>query len=78
MVYGFLLGSFRLMALHQNFFLVGVVEFILGFLLLCHCYKSKLRIANNSGKSTEIEVPFLESKKIKKVSKKINNQIINF
>ena len=69
--------SFRLIA-SSNFFVVGVVELILGFLLLCHRYKSKLKITNNSGKSTEIEVPFLESKKIQKVSRKVNDQIINF
>jgi hypothetical protein len=70
-------GSFRLIA-SSNFFVVGVVELILGFLLLCHCYKSKIKIVNNSGKSTEIEVPFIEGNKIQKVSREVNNQVINY
>lgn len=70
-------GSFRLI-LSSDFFIVGIIEFIIGLLLLCHCYKSKLKIVNNSGKSNEIEVPFIESKKIKKVTREINNQIVHF
>ena len=70
-------GSFRLMT-SSNFLVLGVIEFILGFLLLCHCYKSKIKIVNNSGKSTEIEVPFIEGNKIQKVSREVNNQVINY
>jgi len=70
-------GSFRLI-LSSNFFELGIIELIIGLLLLGHCYKSKLKIVNNSGKSTEIEVPFFEGKKIQKVSKEVNNQVINY
>ncbi|WP_048882940.1 hypothetical protein [Bacillus sp. 445_BSPC] len=70
-------GSFRLM-LSPELFTLGVIELITGFLLLCHCSKSKLKIISNSGQSTEIEVPFIESKKINKVTREVNNQIINF
>lgn len=70
-------GSFRLM-LSPDFFTFGLIELIIGVLFLFHCSKSKLKIISNSGESTEIEVPFIESKKVSKVAREINNQVINF
>jgi hypothetical protein len=53
----------------------GIIEFLIGFLLLIHSYKSKLKITSNSGAITEIVVPIFESKKIKRVSREINKQL---
>lgn len=70
------LGSFRLMQ-SSAFLNLGVIELIIGFLFLLHSYKSTLKIVNNSGRTTNIEVFFLEGKKINVISRELNNQIIN-
>lgn len=51
-------GSFRLLA-STTFFWLGIIEFVLGVLLLAHFYKAKLKIINNSRRNTEVEVSFL-------------------
>jgi hypothetical protein len=52
-------GSFRLIQ-SPPFFKFGMGELIVGFLFLLHSYKSTLKIVNNSGRSTNIEVSFFE------------------
>jgi hypothetical protein len=70
-------GSFRLIQ-SPPFFKFGMIELIVGFLFLLHSYKSTLKIVNNSGQSTNIEVSFLESKKINAISRELNNQVANY
>ena len=67
-------SSFRII-LYPDFYLLGIIELIIGFLLLCHCYKAKLKIVTNGGQSTEIKVPIFESRKINRITKEINNQL---
>lgn len=55
-----------------------MIELIVGFLFLLHSYKSTLKIVNNSGRSTTIEVSFIESKKINAISRELNNQVANY
>ncbi|MED4587683.1 hypothetical protein [Priestia flexa] len=70
-------SSFRLLT-SPDFFMLGIIELILGLLLLVHCYKAKLKIITNSGKNTETEVSFIEINKVKKIAREVNNQIINY
>ncbi|MEW4242335.1 hypothetical protein Q0N51_25410 [Priestia megaterium] len=70
-------GSFRLLA-STTFFGLGVIEFILGALLLAHCYKAKLKVITNSGRNTEVEVSFLEGNKLRKIARAVNNQVVNY
>lgn len=75
----FFFGSFRLIVSQSPIFSkIGIVEIILGFLLLLHCYKKTLKIINNSSQSTNIEVPFFEGNKINAISREINNQVVSY
>ena len=67
-------SSFRII-LYPDFYLLGIIELIIGFLLLCHCYKAQLKIVTNGGQSTEVKVPIFESRKINRITKEINNQL---
>ncbi|KYG33413.1 hypothetical protein [Priestia endophytica] len=60
---------------------VGIVMFLLlvfGVLLLLHSYTATLKISNSSGGTTKVEVPYIEGRKLKKVAKHINSQLINY
>ena len=69
-------SSFRLVHSPQ-FFKFGMIELILGAVLLLFSYKATLKIINNSGHTIIVEVPFSESSKIKAISREINNQVSN-
>jgi len=70
-------GSFRLLG-STTFFGLRIIEFVLGFLLLVHCYKAKLRVITNSGRNTEVEVSFLEGNKLRKIARAVNDQVVNY